>query len=100
MSLGWQAGRYVRQGKNIQSWICNFTASSLACGLSATGWSIGAIVGILIGGAFVTFLNWRYIFFSNPPIGIIATLVGYIMLQNKQQTTTATNNFIIIILAV
>jgi MFS family permease len=60
-------------------------ARGKAFGFTAIGWSIGAIVGILIGGAFVTFLNWRYIFFINLPIGIIATLVGYITLQNKQQ---------------
>lgn len=60
-------------------------ARGKAFGFTAIGWSIGAIVGILIGGAFVTFLNWRYIFFINLPIGIVATLVGYVTLQNTQQ---------------
>jgi EmrB/QacA subfamily drug resistance transporter len=52
-----------------------------AFGFTGFGWSAGAILGILVGGAFVTFLNWRYIFFINIPIGVVATTVGYIMLR-------------------
>lgn len=29
-----------------------------AFGYTAVGWSVGAILGILVGGTFVTFLNW------------------------------------------
>jgi len=52
-----------------------------AFGFTGFGWSAGAILGILVGGAFVTFLNWRYIFFINIPIGVVATTVGYVMLR-------------------
>lgn len=52
-----------------------------AFGITGFGWSAGAILGILVGGAFVTFLSWRYIFFINIPIGIAATLAGYLMLK-------------------
>jgi EmrB/QacA subfamily drug resistance transporter len=54
-----------------------------AFGITGTGWSLGAILGILVGGAFVTFLNWRYIFFINLPIGIVATTVGFLMLSER-----------------
>ncbi len=54
-----------------------------AFGYNGVGWSLGAILGILVGGAFVTFLSWRYIFFINIPIGTAATLVGYYMLKDK-----------------
>jgi EmrB/QacA subfamily drug resistance transporter len=54
-----------------------------AFGYNGVGWSLGAILGILVGGAFVTFLSWRYIFFINVPIGTVATLVGYYMLKEK-----------------
>ena len=54
-----------------------------AFGYNGVGWSLGAILGILVGGAFVTFLSWRYIFFINVPIGIAATLIGYFMLKEK-----------------
>ncbi len=54
-----------------------------AFGYNGVGWSLGAILGILVGGAFVTFLSWRYIFFINVPIGIAATLAGYYLLKEK-----------------
>jgi EmrB/QacA subfamily drug resistance transporter len=54
-----------------------------AYGITGTGWSLGAILGILVGGAFVTFLSWRYIFFINLPIGIAATTVGFFMLRER-----------------
>ncbi len=54
-----------------------------AFGITGVGWSVGAVLGILIGGAFVTFLNWRYIFFINLPIGVLATVGGYILLKER-----------------
>lgn len=54
-----------------------------AFGFTATGWSIGAILGILVGGAFVTFASWRYIFFINAPIGVVATTIGFLMLKDR-----------------
>ncbi len=54
-----------------------------AYGFTGVGWSVGAILGILVGGAFVTFLNWRYIFFINLPIGIVATVAGYSVLKER-----------------
>ena len=60
-----------------------------AYGITGAGYSMGAIIGILIGGAFVTFLNWRYIFFINIPIGIVATAVGFAMLVERSPRTRA-----------
>ncbi|MDG6921013.1 MAG: MFS transporter [Nitrososphaerota archaeon] len=54
-----------------------------AYGITGAGYSIGAILGILVGGAFVTFLSWRYIFFINLPIGVIATAVGVLKLRER-----------------
>ena len=54
-----------------------------AFGITGLGWSIGAVLGILVGGAFVTFLSWRYIFFINLPIGAFATLAGYYFLEER-----------------
>ena len=52
-----------------------------AYGFTGLGWSAGAVLGILVGGAFVTFLSWRYIFFINIPIGVFATAAGYLVLR-------------------
>jgi EmrB/QacA subfamily drug resistance transporter len=61
-----------------------------AFGFTGFGWSAGAILGILVGGAFVTFLSWRYIFFINVPIGVSATLVGYLMLKEAAPRVKST----------
>ncbi len=47
-----------------------------AFGYMVFGWSIGAILGILLGGVITTALGWRYIFFINIPIGIVAVALG------------------------
>src|SRR5215469_2949892 len=46
-----------------------------AYGLTALGWSVGAIVGIVLGGLIVTYLSWRWIFWINVPTGVLA-IVG------------------------
>ena len=61
-----------------------------AFGYTGFGWSAGAIMGILVGGAFVTFLNWRYIFFINLPIGAAATTVGYLRLRDRAPRVKST----------
>jgi EmrB/QacA subfamily drug resistance transporter len=47
-----------------------------AFGYTGVGWSVGAMLGILLGGALTTFVGWRYIFYINVPIGIVATYLG------------------------
>ncbi len=47
-----------------------------AFGFTVFGWSVGAVLGILLGGVITTTLGWRYIFFINVPIGIVAVLLG------------------------
>ncbi len=47
-----------------------------AFGFTAIGWSLGAVLGIILGGFITTFLGYQYIFFINVPIGIIAFALG------------------------
>jgi len=54
-----------------------------AYGLTSIGWNIGAILGILLGGVLITFINWRFIFFINLPIGIAALVIGYLVLRER-----------------
>ncbi len=56
-----------------------------AYGLTSMSWNIGALLGILLGGFITTFIGYRYIFFINVPIGIIATILGvrYIVDQER-----------------
>jgi EmrB/QacA subfamily drug resistance transporter len=57
-----------------------------AFGFMAFGWSIGAILGILLGGVITTALGWRYIFFINIPIGIAAVALGIRTLPRTPRT--------------
>ena len=41
-------------------------------GYVASVWAISAVVGPTLGGLFVDFANWRWIFFVNIPLGAIA----------------------------
>jgi len=52
-------------------------------GYLALGWNLGATIGVFLGGAITTLLGWRFIFFINIPIGVIATLLGYRILKDK-----------------
>jgi EmrB/QacA subfamily drug resistance transporter len=47
-----------------------------AFGFFVLGWSLGAILGILLGGVITTELGWPYIFFINIPIGVVAVILG------------------------
>ena len=43
-----------------------------AYGFNAMCWTSGALLGVLLGGIMVTYLSWRWIFWINVPIGIVA----------------------------
>ncbi len=61
-----------------------------AFGFLVFGWSVGAILGILLGGAITTLLGWRYIFFINLPIGVIAVALG---IRSLPRTATEKTTF-------
>ena len=43
-----------------------------AYGFNSVGWSMGAILGILLGGVIITYVSWRWIFWINVPAGVLA----------------------------
>jgi Arabinose efflux permease len=47
-----------------------------AYGITALGWNVGALLGIVLGGVLTTFFGWRFIFYINVPIGIISVILG------------------------
>jgi EmrB/QacA subfamily drug resistance transporter len=47
-----------------------------AFGYTSLGWNVGATLGIVLGGVITTFLGWRYIFYLNVPIGLVAVALG------------------------
>jgi EmrB/QacA subfamily drug resistance transporter len=54
-----------------------------AFGFFVFGWSLGAILGILLGGVITTELGWRYIFFINIPIGVVAVVLGLLTMPRS-----------------
>jgi EmrB/QacA subfamily drug resistance transporter len=54
-----------------------------AYGINAVGWSVGAIIGIVLGGLITTYFSWRWVFWINVPIGIAALAVALLVLQEK-----------------
>jgi DHA2 family multidrug resistance protein len=49
----------------------------------------GPAIGPVLGGYIVTALNWRWIFFINVPIGIVATLMCVAFLKHEDPTKEA-----------
>jgi EmrB/QacA subfamily drug resistance transporter len=54
-----------------------------AYGFNSIGWSMGAVLGIVLGGLIVTYISWRWIFWINVPIGIVATLAALRVLHDS-----------------
>ena len=48
-----------------------------AYGFSSLGWTIGSMLGIVLGGIVTTFVGWQFIFFINIPIGAVALILGF-----------------------
>ncbi len=58
-----------------------------ALGLNAITFSLGGVLGPILGGLILTLSNWRWIFFINVPVGIIGALWGYRVLQERSSRT-------------
>ncbi len=53
-----------------------------AYGLTALGWTVGAVVGVVLGGLIVTYISWRWIFWINVPPGVLAIGAGLRVLHD------------------
>ena len=56
-----------------------------AYGYNSIGWSIGAVLGIVLGGLIVTYISWRWIFWINVPIGTAALVLATRVLHEHGQ---------------
>ena len=53
-------------------------------GLNAFNVRGGSILGLSLSGVILSFLNWRYLFYINIPIGIVGTYLAYKLLKDTQ----------------
>jgi EmrB/QacA subfamily drug resistance transporter len=54
-----------------------------AYGYNSVGWSVGAVLGIVLGGILVTYVSWPWIFWINVPIGTGALLLALRVLRER-----------------
>ena len=54
-----------------------------AYGYTSVGWSVGAVLGILLGGLITTYVSWRWIFGINVPIGVAAIVLALRVLRDR-----------------
>jgi EmrB/QacA subfamily drug resistance transporter len=60
--------------------------------VSAMGWLLvpallGPILGPPVGGMIVTYLDWRWIFYINVPIGVLGVALACVFIQNTRSET-------------
>jgi EmrB/QacA subfamily drug resistance transporter len=58
-----------------------------AYGFTAVGWTMGAVIGIVLGGLIVTYISWRWIFWINVPVGVAALAVAVRVLRDRAERT-------------
>ncbi len=56
-----------------------------AYGFNSIGWNVGAVLGVVLGGVIVTYLSWRWIFWINVPIGILAFILALKVLKDSSE---------------
>jgi EmrB/QacA subfamily drug resistance transporter len=54
-----------------------------AYGLTSVGWTIGAVLGVVLGGLIVTYISWRWIFWINVPTGVVAIVIALRVLRDR-----------------
>ncbi|MDQ7916084.1 MDR family MFS transporter [Mesonia sp. MT50] len=60
----------VKERSKIQGWLSSI-------------WGISAIIGPALGGAMVEYVNWRWIFLINIPIGLVSVVLLMMFLKEK-----------------
>jgi EmrB/QacA subfamily drug resistance transporter len=54
-----------------------------AYGFTSVGWTIGAVLGVVLGGLIVTYISWRWIFWINVPTGVVAIAAALRVLRDS-----------------
>ena len=61
-------------------------------GYVASVWAISSVVGPTLGGVFVDFLDWRWIFFVNVPLALVAGLDDLAAASTRRSSASGTRS--------
>lgn len=77
------AGALMPIATTIVGDIYNIEERAKVQGYLSSIWGISAVSGPLLGGLFVDVLNWRYVFWMNIPLGLLAIIGIYFFFHEK-----------------
>jgi EmrB/QacA subfamily drug resistance transporter len=83
---GLGAGALLPVSTTIAGDIYSTAERAKAQGYIASVWAISSVVGPTLGGVFSEFLSWRWIFFVNVPLCVLAVVL---LLRNYHETLAA-----------
>lgn len=72
---GLGAGAVQPMAQTIVADVYDIAERAKVQGYMASVWAISSVVGPTLGGVFTTYLDWRWIFWVNIPLGVIALLL-------------------------
>jgi EmrB/QacA subfamily drug resistance transporter len=58
---------------------------AMALGINQVAIVVGSVAGLVLGGLLTSTVGWRWIFFVNVPVGIVAVLIGWWKLRDLAQ---------------
>jgi EmrB/QacA subfamily drug resistance transporter len=58
----------------------------LALGINSIAFNLGSVFGLTVSGLILAFLDWRYLFYINVPIGLFGTIWAHARLKEIAQT--------------
>ncbi|GAB2969004.1 MDR family MFS transporter [Actinotalea caeni] len=72
---GLGAGAVMPMSQTIIGDVYTVVERAKVQGYMASVWAISSVVGPTLGGVFTTFLDWRWIFWVNLPLGLVALVL-------------------------
>ncbi len=84
---GLGAGAIQPAGITIMGDIYSVAERSVAQGYIASVWAMSAVVGPTLGGLFSDHLSWRWIFWINVPLGLLAAAVLWVRFDERSMVT-------------
>ena len=90
---GLGAGAVLPIGQTIMADIYSLAERARVIGYLASVWATSSVVGPALGGVFSDYISWRWIFFVNIPIAVVAMVVLRRSFQERVERTRHTIDY-------